>query len=248
MVLICGDSLTSGNIGIGFSSYMTGIELLVRGIDGDTSRGVLHRAKRYLSSGRDASRIDTCILECGGNDVLLPYLLDKGTEMWRAAARELTQKDHLPCTTSQELYDLFARELPELLALREDLPPSRFLLSTIPPFGEVPLGPLEERRIACNEVIRKIAHMFGTSLADLDEGMRDLRDASSSTYLLEDPQMFTLDAQRVGRDPEKADRLARERGLEFTIDGIHFNSVGAKRAAGIYTGLIRTLVNSSQYC
>lgn len=246
MVLICGDSLTSGNIGIGFPACMTGFKLLVRGIDGDTTRGVLHRSKRYLANSRDARDIDTCIIECGGNDVLLPYLLEHGSREWVEAARALTQKAQPPCTSTRELIELYAQELPELLALQKRIEPSHLILSTIPPFGEIPHEPLEERRLACNEVIREVATSFGTSLADLDLALADLRKPSSSSYLLVDPGMFTEDARRVGRDPVKADLLSRERGLHFTIDGIHLNSIGAKRAAKTYTDLINRLANSSQ--
>jgi lysophospholipase L1-like esterase len=45
------------------------------------------------------------------------------------------------------------------------------------------------------------------------------------------------------RDPEDVDRVASERGLCYTMDGIHLNSRGAKVAAEAFAGRIVALLS-----
>jgi hypothetical protein len=44
------------------------------------------------------------------------------------------------------------------------------------------------------------------------------------------------------KKPSRIDKLSKERGLQFTLDGVHFNSSGAQIVADVYASAIEQLM------
>jgi lysophospholipase L1-like esterase len=64
-----------------------------------------------------------------------------------------------------------------------------------------------------------------------------LRDLPTSTYLPSTVLDVTLDVV-ARRECEQVNRVSAERGLHFTLDGVHLNGRGAEFVAGAFAGVI----------
>jgi lysophospholipase L1-like esterase len=237
MLLIAGDSLAAGHIGIGFTRYLTidaEQQIMLRGIDGDTMLGVTSRVLKYLGSGRISEAVDALIIECGGNDVLLPKVITSGGEEAQAAAKTLIRSDAPALEDPKEFGRQYALQLDRILARWEELglQAGHVAIVLIPLLGEELDSQLNASRVSYNEEIRTLAHQRSLTVLDfaLDAFLRS-QPTEHSGFLLENPQDCLLDAQLIGGDPDAADRLSDQRGLLLTTDGIHLNSRGARLAS-----------------
>ena len=243
MLLIVGDSLTSGHIGIGFSQYLTAPpskQITLRGIDGDTMLGVTTRALRYVHNKKMAHTLDALIIECGGNDVLLPSLLRSGHMAWEDTGKALIREDSRPIDNPVVFGKRYRERLIPIVAQCRilALPTTHIALTTISPLGENPNTPLQQLRTQYNDQIRSITKEMHLSLIDFDSaGLLD-NDSAPPHYFIDNPNNFTRDALHIQQNPVLADRVSAERGLHTTIDGIHFNSIGARKAAAACSSFI----------
>lgn len=258
MILIVGDSLTSGYIGIGFSQYLTdtsSTEITFRGIDGDTMLGVTGRAVNYLTQRRISSRITGLVLQCGGNDILLPALLRSDNPQWRQTGRDLIQEGNPPIAAAGDFQTTYRDRIRTVLARGESIPllPYHIAITTIPPIGEDLSHPLHELRDSHNEMIRELVTDLGIRLIDLDTALsNELRSLQAydevtsirQPYFINDTDNFLNDALYIKKDPASADSLSASRGLHITVDGIHFNSRGAEIAARAFRPFIQSIEQS----
>lgn len=224
MLLIAGDSITAGHIGIAFTSYLPIEDLMIRGIDGDTMRGVTARVLRYLSNTRIQRSVDALLIECGGNDILLPSF---SADPFAAA---LIQRGKEPIADAQQFIREYSAALDAILEIWTGLgkDPTKIAVASIPPLGEYRDGPMQLTRSLYNGLIREAATQRSFTFIDLS--FEQLLSGSPG-YCLDDLMAMSSDALLVGKDPQKAEQLSRSRGLHFTIDGVHFNERGARAAA-----------------
>jgi len=258
VILIVGDSLTSGYIGIGFSQYLTDTSnrsMMFRGIDGDTMLGVTGRAVDYLTRRRISSKITGLVLQCGGNDILLPILLRSDNPQWRQTGRNLIQEGNPPIATAGDFQTTYRDRLRTVLERGESIPllPDQIGITTIPPIGEDLSQSLHELRDSYNDMIRGLVTDLGIRLIDLDAALsnelRSLQSYDDDTsisqpYFINDTGNFLNDALYINKDSAKADSLSASRGLHITVDGIHFNSRGAEIAARAFRPFIQSIEES----
>lgn len=94
-----------------------------------------------------------------------------------------------------------------------------------------------------NEAIQSISSNYSqVHFLDLHTLFKkQLGQVASSDYLNTNVMRVMIDAIFI-KDPKRIDRLSMKRGLHFTLDGIHFNSKGAKLVAEEYAMLIDRLL------
>ncbi len=247
MILIAGDSLTAGNIGIGFKEFLPDNSNLLRGIDGDTMRGVTTRTLRYIKQQKVRSELEGIILECGNNDVLLPYLQDSSIQVFQDAAHSLIRKGSEPIADPDEFARIYSEQLRIIIAETSSIlsSPQLIGITTLPPLGEDLLHEIQGYRTAYNNHIRSIAKELSLSLIDLDSTILSLyRGAppfTSPPYFMDVPDNFIKDARLIGSDHEAAEILTHQRGLNYTIDGLHYNAAGAQTLCIPFIHFIDTL-------
>jgi lysophospholipase L1-like esterase len=71
--------------------------------------------------------------------------------------------------------------------------------------------------------------------------MTDVASGGCSSPYVEKSGLATVWEAFALRDPRDVDRVAAERGLCYTVDGIHLNSRGAKVVAEAFAERIATL-------
>ncbi len=246
MILIAGDSLTAGNIGIGFTEFLPEGSYLFRGIDGDTMRGVTSRTLRYIRQSKIRTQLRGIVLECGTNDVLLPYLLSSPLKLLRDSAHTLIRESSEPSGDSLEFYTIYRERLRAIIKETSGiLETNQIAITTLPPIGEDLDHELQDLRKGHNTQIRRISEEFCLSLIDLEAAMlrlyRESPPFKESPYFMDDPGNFIIDARLIASDHRKALALTQKRGLNYTIDGLHFNANGARALAIPFSEFIETL-------
>ncbi len=233
-LMLLGDSLSAGNLGIPYSRYLSfsaDSRIANHGIDGDTLRGVLLRIENALNSDKP----DAVLLGIGGNDILLPKMAARGGT-WTAFVEEMIASGAVPTSDPEEFETLFAR----LIRVSADAKPERIIVTTIPPLGENLESPWNRLRENLNRRIRRVAAAAGKDenpavrLADTANAFEEvLRQRTvRSDWFFGDPKDFITDKRRMRRE-KGAVMLSEERGLYLTMDGVHFNERGAELFAGV---------------
>lgn len=218
-----GDSLAGGLPHLSFSSHLTGMlpgwDLSVSARGGETLAGVGSRLKALLSRHQP----DAVILEAGANDILLPYLEERGGP-WRRLVKWMTAGGNLPATDPTSFETLLARILKSLPGR-----PRSVILTTIPCLGEDRSSHLNLLRERYNMAISKVATDLDLPLADAGKAFRDILShlEDPSPYLMDDFTGLFTDALRA-LTPRTAYQLSGRRGLVLTLDGVHPNPLGAE--------------------
>jgi lysophospholipase L1-like esterase len=227
-----GDSLTEGKFGVSFIDSLKGklpvYELLNYGEGGDTVISLYHRIARM----QPVEQVDFAILWIGVNDVFGRMTLLYGI------INKIRKKLY---TFNQAEFQSTYRAILDLLLQR-----SRNVI-TIPPLF---LG--ENLRSDWN---RRLEEMSTDIHAISDEHERvhyvNLRDAfipelegrQLSPYLPTSFIQHTRDKSKCSTI-EAVDQRSVERGLYFTLDGVHLNSIGAEMVANLLQdaieGFLRT--------
>lgn len=221
MILYLGDSLTRGLVGHSYIKFMPGSPHRNRGWDGDTAHGALRRLKLYRRE-RWYGEVDICVVEIGTNDLLQPFLMSRGL-VWRLVfgwRRGYKRWADIP------EYEHVLREILDILIKDGKRP----ILMGLPlmQIKDYPLGELRER----DSVVRALAGEYGVPFADVQNA--ELRAVPSPRT---DYDWGKIGVQRavdiitMGLLPFTKDRCSRRRGLELTVDGVHFNSFSARIAA-----------------
>jgi lysophospholipase L1-like esterase len=237
MLGIFGDSLTAGTLGV---SYVKRLKILadsgkasslyVRGINGDTMTGVLHRARTFLL-GRHAGSIQGLILESGSNDLLLPFMSRVSTE-WNQAVKTMIKPGREPIPKPEAFIERLAGGLTEILNIASalNLSPADIAVMTVPLLGEDLDSYLNTKKRVVNEEIRNLCRSLELICIDPEPELEDaVRRMPCPSFFpsAEVPGLFARDAAYTAGDDEKADELSRIRELAVTIDGLHPNTKGA---------------------
>jgi lysophospholipase L1-like esterase len=237
MLGIFGDSLTAGTLGV---SYVKRLKILadsgkasslyVRGINGDTMTGVLHRARTFLL-GRHAGSIQGLILETGSNDLLLPFM-SRVSPAWNQAVKTMIKPGREPIPKPEAFIERLAGGLTEILNIASalNLSPADIAVMTVPLLGEDLDSYLNTKKRVVNEKIRNLCRSLELICIDPEPELEDaVRRMPCPSFFpsAEVPGLFARDAAYTAGDDEKADELSRIRELAVTIDGLHPNTKGA---------------------
>lgn len=225
-ILLYGDSLTVGRIGIAFRRYLP-FPTEAHGIEGETWAGSAVRAIGKLKRSHGIGR-QTLMLQSGANDLLIPYMLAHHPK-WAERGRNLISKHTPPIPDDGRFLPVFKELMQELLDASDTV---RIILCAIVPLGEDLGSPLNEARRNRNEMMRTHARSYERTVwcdiaTPLEQRIRDV-STGQNPYLPDDPMQLDRDARLVGADERKASLLATGRNLAVTIDGIHPNPSGAK--------------------
>lgn len=253
-----GNSLTLGNLGIGFSTCLhpaEDTELLFRGVNGDTMLGVTSRVLSFLKRRINTENLLSLVIECGANDLLLPYVSEVDTA-WALAVKALLQKGKEPISNPKELIPLFSRRLESVAEAVDsfNLPISSVAVMTIPILGEDLFSRLNIRKREVNTAIKNICKETGIICIDSEYVLEQIiinrsSELDNGYYFFptsESPDLFITDADFIAGNPENADSLSQKRGLIVTVDGLHFNSTGALAVAKIVDEFLSAVLLKNQ--
>lgn len=217
-IVFLGDSLTQGSIGV---SYVDILEkrfpqhhMINYGKNGDTVTSHYHRAKKLSFDD-----VDTAFVWIGTNDVLVhvswsyPIIKTFFLQPWTKT-----------CGTFTACY----KKILEML-----VPQIKKIFVVSPVFiGE----DLHNQWNAKLEELAKGIRLFATSYnaveyVDLRTTFeKKLAQKQISPYIINGSITPIFDEIFL-KNPEKIDQKSHERGLHFTLDGVHFNSTGAQVVA-----------------
>ena len=220
MRLICiGDSLTFGNVGYSYIHFLNKKNHAVnKGKNGDTLRGAYGRLKKIIDKPRHGG--GTFILGIGTNDILLPYLKSLSL-FWF-----LTMNLRCKIKRCIENDDNFEREYDRLLQLCSEKN-KRVIVFGIP-FINLKNFP-HEKTMRRNAVIKRLAQKYNYSFIDIYELQKETLPPDKRTYTWKHGFAFRLiDAVIMTLLPFCKDGFAKARGLNASVDGVHFNSASAK--------------------
>jgi lysophospholipase L1-like esterase len=224
-----GDSLTEGLSGVSFfkilKNKLTGYTLNNFGSGGDTVISLYQRIKKMEFT----ERIDTVFLWVGVNDLFVK--ISKIYPFIKLLQGQRWSKNH------NEFKDYYSRVL-DLLNSKADT------VFTVSPLimGEEPKSRWNKELGELSEIVRRLSEP-GKNIffIDLRKIIIDkLKNMEASDYLPFSAGKIVLDALCC-RNPERVDKKSEERGLHFTLDGVHLNSAGAKIAADTFYKKIKSL-------
>ncbi|MEI3607713.1 SGNH/GDSL hydrolase family protein [Pseudogracilibacillus sp. SE30717A] len=226
-IALIGDSLTEGRPGVSFInilkeklSYMTFVNL---GNPGETVKSLYTRLlKTKLDSDYDLS-----FLWIGVNDVYSKLL---------SVQAQPVAKDH----------DEFKEYYEKVLELV--LESSKKVVTVTPALVGENMNNTSNKEIKeLNTLIQSITHKHANvSFLDVQSVFTShLSKDITSDYISTKVMRVMMDVLFY-KKTSRIDKLSKERGLHFTLDGIHLNSAGAQIVAEVYATEIKRLTNKSQ--
>ncbi len=221
MILYLGDSLTRGIVGWSYIKFMPAGPHKNGGLDGDTAHGALRRMRIYRETPW-YPRIDTVVVGIGTNDLLQPYLMEYAP-IWRLV---FGWRGGWKKWADEQEYERVIRAIVETV-LSDG---KRCVLMGLPlmQLRDYPLKALQAR----NALLERLAGEYGLPFADvmgaeLQAVPEPRRDYSFGRLGLR----RLADIVTMGLFPSTKDACSRRRGLELTVDGVHFNSLSGSLAA-----------------
>lgn len=230
-----GDSLTEGVPGAAYIDLVRAAQqnhtIENHGKGGDTVRSLYERAVQYRQNHPDSFAADVVFIWVGVNDVL-PQLARFYPPMKTVVRQPWTHTEAEFSDYYRRLLDLFDPQCSQVWAVS-------------------PLFLGEQLENPWNRSLENQAHLI-SQLVDLYERAsfldirrpfienlaKDLHQPTQiSTYLPIDPFQVAADFLTY-RSASKADRRSEERGLRFTMDGVHLNSAGARIVAAEFNHAI----------
>jgi lysophospholipase L1-like esterase len=214
-----GDSLTEGLPGVPYVDILQerfpSDELVNFGRAGDSVIGTLQRVR----SLRSEKPFDLAFVWTGVNDVLARISWASPT------TRRLTGK---PWADSRDEFIAQYRALLEALS-----PRTTRIVAVAPLFiGEDLSNPWnQELDVRAREMESLCADFARVEFLNLRPYMPDVTSGECTSPFVEKRGLGTVWEAIAFRDPEDVDRVASERGLCYTMDGIHLNSRGANAVA-----------------
>ncbi len=221
MILCLGDSLTRGLVGRSYIKFMPKGLCKNGGLDGDTAHGALRRLRIYRKTPWYGD-VDTCVVGIGTNDLLQPYLMGTAP-VWRVVFG--WRRSWKRWADAAE-YELVLREIIETLISDG----KRAVLMGLPlmQLRGYPLDKLAER----NAVLKRLSDEYGLKFADVYGAELRAAPGARLDYDFGKTGFCRLtDIITMGLFPFTKDFYSRRRGLELTVDGVHFNSFSGEIAA-----------------
>jgi lysophospholipase L1-like esterase len=223
-----GDSLTEGLPGVPYVDILQerfpSDELVNFGRAGDSVIGTLQRVR----SLRSEEPFDLAFVWTGVNDVLARISWASPT------TRRLTGK---PWADSRDEFIAQYRALLEALS-----PRATRIVAVAPLFiGEDLSNPWnQELDVRAREMESLCGDFDGVESLNLRLYMTDVATGECSSPYVEKSGLATVWEAIALRDSEAVDRVSAERGLCYTMDGIHLNSRGARAVAEALAGRIES--------
>lgn len=222
-----GDSLVAGVPGVSLYERLCAVlpddELHNYGHGGDSVIGTYLRLKKMTLP----SDFDAAFLWVGVNDVFVD--LSWTYPMIRAVRNQ-------PWTTNREEFGKYYHAIVQMLQRRA------VQLFTVPPLflGEDFRSPWQRELEAMARVIWSVSAQYeNVGYIDLRARFEaELGSRPVSDYLPRQAFQIGMDTWQL-RTADKIDERARERGLHFTVDGVHLNGAGADLVAAIFAEVIR---------
>lgn len=222
MVLCIGDSLTLGVVGYSYIPFASSkYQFINKGVNGDSLYGGVKRLKEYLKKDR-YKRVDTIVLALGTNDILLPHL-GRQSLCWNMQyrMRNLIRKFSFRVRDFTKLYYSIVKEMSAL--------GYKLVLVGLPyiQLPDYPLGSIKEY----NRRIARIAAQYGAEYIDM-YALQEPLLGKKRTYSWGKTDLCRIvDGTSMAVFPVIKDRLSKRRGLDVTVDGVHYNSSSAKLLA-----------------
>lgn len=221
MILYLGDSLTRGLVGWSYIKFMPPEPFKNGGLDGDTAHGALRRLHVYRKMPW-YDDIRTVVVGIGTNDLLQPHLMSTGLVWrlvfgWRVSWKRWADKPE---------YKRVVREIIDTILADG----KRCVLMGLP-LMQLINYPMDELT-ARNDILRRLASEYALPFADVLAA--ELRAVPNARR---DYDWGKLGLQRVADIlamclfPRTKDGFSRRRGLELTVDGVHFNTRSGSIAA-----------------
>ncbi len=232
-VLVIGDSITQGRIGVNYVTLLEqdfpSVTFTNMGLGGDTLVGISKRLLKVL----EKRSFDVIIIEAGHNDLLIPAMKEL-TPRLQLYAHWFEVRGSTPTLDATTFEAVYRETVIEVLKLSS----APIILTTLSCLGESLDTSVNAQRAAYNGAIRSIAHRYQCILADVGAGFDDflLGQESSDCFLGQ-----FLDVVRT-LTPEGANKLSSDRTLSLTIDGVHINQAGAALYAKLIGDALAPLV------
>jgi lysophospholipase L1-like esterase len=227
-----GDSLTEGRPGVSYVDILRGQfpddELVNFGRGGDSVIGTYERVASLDGRGP----LDLAFVWTGVNDVLAhiswasPITRRLLGEPWAGSQQEFVEQYRVLLKTLSKNATRIVAVAP--LFIGEDLSN---------PWNQE-LGAL------AHEIESLCARFDRVEFLSLRPYMLDVASGECASPFVEKSGLGTVWEAIAFRDPEGVDRVASERGLCYTMDGIHLNSRGASAVAEAFAERIRALKNA----
>ncbi len=228
-IIFIGDSLTEGSIGVSFVSILKkkfpNYNLINYGKNGDTVVSLFNRLKKLdLSEDNDIA-----FLWIGTNDVFVEI-----SQSFKVTKSLFFQ----PWSKGQKEFYNYYRELLLLLGKK-----AKKIFTVSPLFiGEDVTNKWNKKLDHLSRIISQISEEFA-SVNFIDIRKKFISQLESQKVVSKFIQKSFLGGAFDGllnRSPEKINQISINRGLKFTIDGVHLNANGAELCAKIFTEIIES--------
>ncbi len=223
-VLIIGDSITEGVLGIDYVKMLQNkfhnIRFCNMGLGGDTLQGISNRLLEEIS----INIYDIIIIEAGHNDVILPKMKEINF-LYKLAYNKLIRRGSIPITNPDE----FEKKYTQLITKVKAMCKSEIILTTLSCLNEDLSSDTNKKRANLNEVIKKVALFHSCVIADVGQVFNDkLANTNNRSKFLDGFfNTFFFDALKT-KTIQGAISLSNKRMLKLTVDGVHINLEGAK--------------------
>ncbi|MGI6579012.1 MAG: SGNH/GDSL hydrolase family protein [Saccharofermentanales bacterium] len=221
--LLCiGDSLTYGNVGYSYISFLSeNLQIVNKGLNGDTLYGVSNRLKKMLNNRRDD--FDLVVLGIGTNDILLPYL-KKADFYWKL---QMSFRYKIKKYTEDDLE--FSSKFETLIKMVYTSG-KKAIIFGIPYINLIEFP--NDKTIRRNQIIKLICEKYGFDFIDIYKLQTETLPREMKVYSWKWSFLTRiLDAIAMTLFLKSKDRIATKRGLVQTVDGVHFSSNTAKLLA-----------------
>ena len=221
MILCLGDSLTRGLVGWSYMKFLPDVPHKNGGLDGDTAHGALRRLRVYRRMPW-YTQVGTVVAGIGTNDLLQPHLMSTGLVWrlvfgWRGAWKKWADRTE---------YERVMREIIETV-LNDG---KKCVLMGLP-LMQLVNYPLEELK-ARNALLERLAGEYGLPFADvLSAELRAVPEPRRDYDWGRNGLLRVVDIIVMGLAPRTKDGFSARRGLELTVDGVHFNTRSGTIAA-----------------
>ena len=187
------------------------------GQNGDTVRSLLHRLKKIELQ----DRFDLSFVWVGTNDILVQV-------SWSFPPMKFIQ--HQPWTPHCESFKLCYQQLLDFLQPHTDS-----IITVSPLFiGEDLTNTWNKQLTQLGEIIQDISEKKKyIQYLDIQKVFRNHQTKPPSPFIQKKVIGTVIDSLLYS-SPEKIEQRAQQRHLQYTIDGIHFNSNGAQLVADTF--------------
>lgn len=227
-IILIGDSLTEGSIGVSFVSILKKKfprdSLINYGKNGDTVLSLFNRLKKLdLSEDNDIA-----FLWIGTNDVLVN--ISKSFKVEKSLFFQPWSK------SDEEFYGIYKK----ILVFLEKKAKKIFTVSPLF-IGEDFTNKWNKKLDQLSRTISQLSEEFN-AVRFIDIRKRfisQLKSNKVSKFIPKSVIGVVFDGL-LNRSPEKISQISINRGLKFTVDGVHLNTNGAELCAKIFTEIIES--------